>query len=155
MYLSTYNFRRTPEEKSDPFLSWKRSDQAFFAGGACHILAFLFVHLHPNEGYKIIHTKPIKNYSGNHVYVTDGTWAFDHNGWTLEKELLEVTKKDYTRGKKDWDFERIVIKEDLETFCKKYNSRPPAYYAYLPWERAYNYIKKFPSHPPKKHARSI
>jgi len=24
----------------------------------------------------------------SHVYVCDGTWAFDHDGWTLEDDLL-------------------------------------------------------------------
>jgi hypothetical protein len=27
----------------------------------------------------------------SHVFVSDGTWAFDHDGWTLKAELLAVT----------------------------------------------------------------
>lgn len=32
-------FRRTDAERADQLLSWQRDDQAFFAAGACHILA--------------------------------------------------------------------------------------------------------------------
>ena len=30
-------FRRTPAERADQELAWRRPDQAFFAAGACHI----------------------------------------------------------------------------------------------------------------------
>ncbi len=148
MYLPSIRFERTKLEKTDPFLSWNRDDQAFFAAGACHILAYLFVQLHPNENYQLIHIKPVKDYSGNHMYVTNGTWAFDHNGWTLENELLTITKDTFSKKYKGWDYERIIIEDDLESFCKKYYHRPPSHFAYLPWERAYNYIKKFDPIPP-------
>lgn len=45
MYKPSYLFDRTDEEKIDQFKSWARDDQAFFASGACHILAELFVQL--------------------------------------------------------------------------------------------------------------
>ena len=68
MYKPSYLFDRTPEEKRDMFKSWARSDQAFFASGACHILADLFVQLHQHEGYKMVHIKPAESFTGNHVY---------------------------------------------------------------------------------------
>jgi hypothetical protein len=63
---------------------------------------------------------------------------------------LRVTKEAYSSIYKGWDYEKIIINQDFETLCKAQNHRPPAYFPFLPWERAYNYIKKFPSHPPKK-----
>jgi hypothetical protein len=45
MYQPGIVFKRTPEERADIFLAWKRDDKAFFAAGACHILAFLFQHI--------------------------------------------------------------------------------------------------------------
>jgi hypothetical protein len=147
-YKSTLEFRRTPEEKKDQFLSWAREDQAFFAAGACHILAFTFHSLHADEGYEIIHIQPKENFSGHHVYVSNGTWAFDHNGWTKEEDLLTITKEAYRRNAPEWDFDRLIVTDDLESFCKRTNHRPPAYFAYLPWERAYKYIKKFDGQPP-------
>lgn len=148
-YQPSLTFERTAEEYADMFKSWLRGDQAFFAAGACHILAFTFFSLHPNEGYEIIYIKPKAKYPGTHVYITNGTWAFDHNGWTKEKELLEVTNRAYKAKYPGWAFKRILVTEDLETFCKANNHRPPAYFAYLPWERAYKYIQRFNSEPPK------
>ena len=149
MYKPSIYYKRTPEEKADKLLAWKRDDTAFFAAGACHILAHMFMELHYKEKkYKIIGLKAKRDKYVHHVYVTDGKWAFDYGGWTLEEELLIETKKAYTTFNKDWDYEKIIIKEDLETFCKKQYSRPPAYFPYLPWERAYSYIKKFGSEPP-------
>ena len=147
MYEPSRKYKRTPEQRKNRLLAWERNDKAFFAAGACHILAFTFFELHPDEGYEIIFIKP-PNANGTHMYVSDGAWAFDFNGWTKEKELLEETKKAERQGNPDWDFERIIIKDDLETFCKKHAHRPPAHFAHLPWERAYKYIERFPSAPP-------
>ena len=85
-------FDRTEEEKRDIFKSWMRDDQPFFASGACHILAEVFTQLHQHENFKMIHIKPTEGFTGNHVYASDGKWAFDHNGWTEESTLLEVTE---------------------------------------------------------------
>lgn len=144
-------FDRTQEEKCDMFKSWVRDDQAFFASGACHILAELFVQLHQHEGFKMIHIKPLKGFSGNHVYASDGQWAFDHNGWTEESVLLEVTETAFKDKYPEWGYERIVIEptaSSLEDFCKKNNHRLPWQYAQLPWERAYRFINQFEGIPP-------
>ena len=42
-------YMRAPEESRDVFLSWQREDMVFFAAGACHILAHMFLLLNPNE----------------------------------------------------------------------------------------------------------
>jgi hypothetical protein len=142
MYRPSLYFRRTPAEKADPLLSWARNDKAFFAAGACHILAYRFIQLHPHEAFEIIYLKPIIG-SGHHLYVSDGTWAFDYAGWTLESELLAETKKAYTQHYEGWDFERLMMKDDLETFCRENNHRLPEQFPYLPWERATRYIQTF------------
>lgn len=148
MYKPSLLFDRTPEQRKDPFASWARDDQAFFAAGACHILAEMFRQLHHGEDYQIIFIKPRNNLPGNHVYVTNGTWAFDHNGWTRESELIAATEKAYTTRYPEWKYDRIIITDNLETFCRQNNHRQPWQFAYLPWERAYNYIKRFPDQPP-------
>jgi hypothetical protein len=50
-------FDRTDEEKRNIFKSWARDDQSFFASGACHILAELFVQLHRHENFKMVHSQ--------------------------------------------------------------------------------------------------
>jgi hypothetical protein len=151
MYKPSYLFDRTPEQKRDIFLAWARDDQAFFASGACHILAHLFVQLHQHQGFLMVHLKPTEGYIGNHVYATNGTWAFDHNGWTKEAELLKTIEKAYKQRYPGWDYERIVIETSStsrEIFCKANNHRLPWQYAHLPWERAHRYIAQFSSTPP-------
>ncbi|MFW5704116.1 MAG: hypothetical protein ACOCXQ_04710 [Patescibacteria group bacterium] len=149
MYKPANCYKRSPEEKADKFLAWKRDDTAFFAAGACHILAFMFMELHYYEKrYTVIGLKAKQDSYVHHVYVTDGKWAFDYAGWTLEEELVRETTKAHCEATKEGDLEKIVITEDLETFCKQQNHRPPSYFPYLPWERAYNYIQRFDSEPP-------
>jgi len=152
MYKPSLLFDRTPEQRRDKFASWARDDQAFFAGGACHILADLFVEMHAHEGFKMIYIKPDAGFTGNHVYASDGVWAFDHNGWTKEDELLRATQEAYVTRYPGWKYSRLVIEpaiDALENFCKVNFHRLPWQYAYLPWERAYNYIKRFPERPPE------
>lgn len=148
MYKPSLLFDRTDEERRDPFISWKRQDQPFFASGACHILAEMFRQLHSGEGYETVYIKPGADRPGTHVYMSDGIWTFDHNGWTKEKELLSTIEVAYEKRYPGWRFGRIVISDDLETFCIKNNHRLPWQFAFLPWERAYNYIRRFPDSPP-------
>lgn len=148
MYKSTLFFERTPRERSDPFLSWGRDDQAFFAAGACHILSDLFRQVHHGEEYDIVHLKPIDYFVGDHVYATDGTWAFDHDGWTREEELLSVTRAAYGERYPGWDCRSAVVEGDLETFCRENDHRLPWEFAHLPWERAHDYLRRFDTKPP-------
>ena len=153
MYKPSLLFDRTEEEKRNPFASWKRDDQDFFAAGACHVLASLFVQLHQHEGFKMVYIKPAKGFPGNHVYASDGEWAFDHNGWTKEYELLEITEQAYQRRYPGWEYAKHIIEptvDALEAFCRDNNHRLPWQFAYLPWERAYKYIQQFPTAPPQQ-----
>lgn len=106
MYQPGIIYERTPAENRDMFLSWQREDKAFFASGACHILARLFVMLHPDEGFELIHIKPTKRTKGHHMYASNGTWAFDFNGWTLEEELLQSYVAAYEKAVPGWSYER-------------------------------------------------
>lgn len=153
-YPTPSQFFRTPAQKKNMFLSWNRSNIEFFGGGACHILAYLFYDLHRDEGYDIIFTRPLNpRQPGNHVYCYKDGRVFDTAGWTREDEVLDSMREHHTKQFPDWDIERMVISDmDLETFCKKYNHRSPAYFPYLQWERAYEYVKKFEGRPPNKAA---
>ena len=141
-------FRRTPAERADQELSWRRGDQAFFAAGACHILAFAFQHLHPDAGFSVIGLRKIGEAWVSHAYVSDGRWAFDHDGWTPEEELLAVT----TAAEPAPGWQRLVIDTDLETFCREHSSPAATPVAHPPWQRAYDYIARFD--PPEGYARA-
>lgn len=153
MYQPGSIYTRSPEEKRDMFLAWDRTDKAFFASGACHILAHQFTWMHQYEGFELIHINPKnKDHGGHHMFASDGKWAFDFNGWTLEEELLREYKKAYKEKFAGWEYDRVVVPLDWKLFGEyllAHHHRPPEYFPYLPWERAYNYIKRFPSKPPK------
>lgn len=104
MYKPSYLFDRTPEERKDPFLFWQREDQPFFAAGACHILAEMFRQLHQGEDLQMIFMKGKHDYPGAHVYIRYGKWMFDHNGWTLEKEMIKTTRTGFRKRHPGWDF---------------------------------------------------
>jgi hypothetical protein len=79
----------------------------------------------------------------SHVYVCDGTWAFDHDGWTLEDELLTVTRAATAGQTPGTLVERLALPGDLTAFCARHNSRLPSQYAFDPWPRALAYIARF------------
>jgi len=148
MYETSHKYKRTDVQRKNQRLSWQRSDKAFFASGACHILAYTFFDLHRNEGYKIIGLDTGQGYA-SHVYISDGNWAFDFNGWTKEEELLSVTESISKEINPNWSYKRMLIEDDLETFCEKNYHRRPAYFLHLPWERTYNFISQFSDTPPE------
>ena len=144
MYRPALHFARTPAELADPQLSWNRDDTAFFAAGACHILAWAITRQHPTGELAIIYLRPRPGYPGHHVYATNGTWAFDHCGWTKEEELLTTTTQDCQRTHPGWQADQLEIHDDLETFCRQNHHRAPSQYPHNPWPRAHNYIRRFP-----------
>ena len=149
MYTSCLHFERTSEEFKDQEASWKRSDKAFFAAGACHILAFTFVELANDPDLQIIFIKPAEAFGniGTHVYVKKGEWAFDYSGWTKESELLAETAKDYAAAHLGWEYTTVVIESDLKTFCLDHNHRLPEKFAHDPTKRAKKFIQKYTMHP--------
>lgn len=148
------NYNRTFEERSDMFLAWNRPDKAFFASGACHILAELFCQLHQDEGYQVVHINPLEGTNGHHMFASNDTWAFDFNGWSRPADIVDVNAGAKQRAFPDWEYELVTVPRgnphDFEAYCKSVGHRLPWQYLHLPWERAYKYIQQFPTTPPKK-----
>jgi hypothetical protein len=149
MYRSSAQFRRTPAERADQMLSWNRDDVRFFAAGACHILAFAFLEVYPKAGFGTVGVWARGEAYPMHLYVTDGEWAFDFDGWTLSGELLAVTRA----AEPDAGYEQRPIEAGLSAFCREYNHRDRPYYAFDPWERALRYIAQFPA--PEEHRATL
>jgi hypothetical protein len=140
---------RTEAERSDQLLSWKRPDRAFFAAGACHILAYRFRETDgTDEGWELIHLRPRPGFIGSHVYVSTGEWVFDFNGWTPEQHFLDETARRCRYRWPDWDFDRVVLTESLESFCAPNRHRLPSQYAFDPIARADAFIQRFSPRPP-------
>lgn len=64
-------------------------DRIFFGHGACHILAGVFLKHPPLQGFYAERIIPGDGFYGNHIYVTDGTIAFDYHGYSARKRLLD------------------------------------------------------------------
>ncbi|MQY05019.1 hypothetical protein [Actinomadura macrotermitis] len=141
MYRPSGRFRRTGAERQDQLLSWNRDDVAFFAAGACHILAYAFIATYPDAGFGPVGLWPRGARDACHVYVTDGVWAFDHDGWTLQSELLRGARAAEPLS----DLRPRPIRMGLDAFCARHHHRPRQCFAFDPWERALRYIARFPA----------
>ncbi len=86
-------YRRTAQELASPELSWARSDRAFFAAGACHILAFCASRRWPSRLLEMVYLRPAEGHGGHHVWASNGEIAFDFNGWCVEAELIRVNQE--------------------------------------------------------------
>lgn len=128
-------FRRTPIQRLDQQVSWVRPDQAFFAAGACHILAWVCRDAYPGRGIMVVAMRFAGDLHVSHVYATWGGWAFDHSGWNVESELLEVNASFEGRP-----VERLDITTELADFCQHHRHRLPHQYWQDPLERAHNYV---------------
>lgn len=139
---------RSDVERRDQQASWKRPDDAFFAAGACHVLAFTMLQRCPDQGYRAIYIRPHGDLPGSHVYVSGDAWAFDFNGWTEERDFLTDTAAECRRRWPSWDCERIPILDSLGGFCRTWKHRPPSDYAGAVIERANAYLDRFACSPP-------
>lgn len=133
-------FRRTPLERADQAVSWARGDQAFFASGACHLLAWTVRAVHPGHGIEVVGLRRPGATAICHVYaVSDDGWAFDHAGWHPEADLRAVNEThEGTR------LERVPVRTGLAAFCAAHQHRMPADYTADPWSRARAYVARHP-----------
>ncbi|UGT43648.1 hypothetical protein LTV02_09795 [Nocardia yamanashiensis] len=137
MYVPCSIFRRTPLERADLELAWHRDDQWFFAAGACHILAYAFLDLHA-RGFAAVGLWPAAESDPSHVYVSDGVWAFDHCGWTLERELLAASRA----AEPTANFQGRRLDMGLDELCARHWHRTRAEFLHDPWPRACRYIAR-------------
>lgn len=131
-------FRRTPIERSDQRVAWERTDQAFFAAGACHILAWVCRDSHPDRSIEIAAVRFAGGRQVFHTYAIWDRWAFDHSGWNPEPQLLAVNT-DF----EGQPLERVPITVSLADFCEKYYHRMPNQYWHDPLPRAREYVGRY------------
>jgi hypothetical protein len=145
--IAAGEFRRTPIERSDQRVSWERTDHAFFAAGACHILAWACRDAYPDKAMKLRAMFTAGEEHPVHVFTTCGEWAFDCCGWNPETELLKVNAEFEGRA-----VVGIEITDSLAEFCERHIHRMPHQYWRDPLPRARDYIDRFT--PPWRHASS-
>lgn len=128
VYIPCAVFRRTPLERADQDLAWHRDDQWFFAAGACHILAYAFLETRSHR-FTAKGLWPADAADPGHVYVSNGTWAFDHCGWTLERELLAVSRVVEPAA----NYQSRAIRMGLDELCARHWHRTRAEFLHDPW----------------------
>ena len=132
-----------PGVKKDPDRRWALPDRVFFGNGACHILAGQYLRQPPLAGFYAERIVPAKGYAGNHIFVTDGTLAFDYHGYTCRTRLLRYYTNnwsgEYAEG---WQcrLERVAFDLlDTEALNAR-NMLGPDQYKHDPVERARRYL---------------
>jgi hypothetical protein len=131
-------FRRTPVERADQRIAWERGDQAFFAAGACHILAFTCRDSYPDREIGLIAMVMDGDEHPFHVYATWRGWALDAAGWNPEHEVLAVNTA--FEGRR---IVRVPVTTGLAGYCAAHLHRTPDQYWRDPLPRARAYLSGF------------
>ena len=120
-------YRRTPEELARPELSWARADRAFFAAGACHILAYCARRRWPSRQLEMVYLRPADGHGGHHVWASNGKIAFDFNGWCVEAKLIHANEEACRAQASSWRYslERIPC-ADVEAAFRSRRLRVPS-----------------------------
>ncbi len=138
-------YRRTAAERADPVLSWARSDRAFFAAGACHILAWACVERHPGRELAPVGLRRVGEADVFHVFATDGAaLAYDFAGWSSHAELVAVNRRAVAAQRPGTVVEEIALAHELSAFCAVHGHRLPEQFAGDVWARARAYIDDLP-----------
>lgn len=134
-----------PGVKADPERRWALPDRVFFGNGACHILAGVYLAQSPLSGFYAERIIPGEGFAGNHIYVTNGSVAFDYHGYSLRQRLLSYHTTNWaSQYSEGWSclLERVTF-DLLNT--DELNARKmlgPEQYLLDPIERARNYVMR-------------
>jgi len=130
-------FRRTELERSDQRVSWERSDQAFFAAGACHVLAWVCRDTYGEQQIGIEALRCEGELQVFHTYATWDGWTFDHSGWNPEPQLFAINT-----AFEGVELERVPITVGLAEFCDEHHHRMPHEYWRNPAARARAFVAR-------------
>ena len=123
-------------------------DRVFFACGACHILAHVFLEKYALSDVKIIWIKPNLNHTGNHIFVSFRDIVFDFHGYSDKKTYLSHYWKRAKQLYPDWNASLVEIMPEsliVEGPSKRYEGlylRAPHQFFCNPIPRAENYLAK-------------
>ncbi|OYN98281.1 hypothetical protein CGZ95_13960 [Enemella evansiae] len=131
-------YRRTQAERNDQRVSWTRPDRAFFAAGACHILAWTCRAFFAGEPIGIGAVRFADGEQAFHTFATWHGWAFDHCGWHAANDLIRVNEEFEARP-----LVRVEVTIGLTEFCQDHHHRMPDQYHDDPRPRARNYVSRF------------
>jgi len=126
---------------------WERPDSLFFAAGACHILAHVFMELYPSSGFHPFIIVPKNHARGYHVFVSRNEVAFDAQGYRSRAELIATHVDRRHRRDPAWEYLIVALDVPVVTpdFCAKYGHLSFDEYHRNPELRALVYLSTFPT----------
>jgi len=138
---------RTLAEKADASLWWSRSDEEFFAAGACHVLAAAFLATYPHAGFSAYSVRPLSHHRGGHLVVARDDLVFDWCGYTEREKFLTEYAEAMRSIVPEWacDFVNENADPIAWDFCTARNHRHPSQFPLDPVPRAKEFLKRFAS----------
>nr|WP_321444560.1 hypothetical protein [uncultured Cohaesibacter sp.] len=130
--------------KQDAAKRWTLPDRTFFAHGACHILAGMYLRLYPDFGFKAKQIIPRKTLPGAHIFISNDTIAFDYHGYSSEENLLCHHNEVWRARYPDWQADIEMVTFDLlkTTDLNQRQMRGPDQYWRDVLPRARHYLEK-------------
>ena len=134
-------------------MRWALPDRVFFACGACHILAYAFLERWGRSDMQPVWIKPKPGYTGHHVFIDGGSWAFDYHGYSAKPAFIEHTWRGARRRWPGWEGDMIALPREVlisEPLSKTYDGlwlREPRQFLHDAMPRAEAYLQRFPSPP--------
>jgi hypothetical protein len=130
--------------KKDPVRRWALPDRIFFGYGACHILAGVFLRDPPLRGFYPERILPADGFAGSHVYVTDGTIAFDFHGYSSRARLLAHHARAWSGHTPGWNHTVELVDFDLldTVELNRRKMRGPDQYLHDAIPRALRFIRR-------------
>jgi hypothetical protein len=140
---------RTEAQKKDQVLSWRRGDRAFFASGACHILAHVFLQEYGAQGYRPYLILPDSGFRGRHVYAATEDRVFDYHGFSAKANFLEHYFRKMKRFLPGWTATIVELNDFMTpSFFQQFNCRAPSQYLIDPQPRAKAFVQQKCLHRP-------
>ena len=135
---------RTPAQKADLKWSWERCDRAFFAAGACHVLAHEFLKTETGRAFHPVMILPDAGFRGGHVFCSAGATVFDYHGFSSHESYVAHFRRKITRFFPGWRGQLLDITDTFWTndWFKACQHRRPEQYYHDPNERARRFINR-------------
>ena len=132
---------------------WMLPDRVFFACGACHVLAFVFLQRYKLSKSKPIWIKPDTGHTGNHIFISSAQMVFDYHGYSDRQTYLAHYWKRAKQMFPQWDASLVeispeaLIAEGDSVYHQGLWLRSPGQFYKNPIPRAETFLSKF-SQPP-------
>lgn len=133
-----------PEQKRDLAWSWNRSDEDFFARGACHVLCAVFLQACRNREFSALLILPVGNFRGRHVIAATANVVFDWRGFSPRDTFLQEYSDAHRSSFPDWDYGLVPVTDPVgDDFCARHNHRRPDQFLHDPIPRAKAHLQQF------------